>query len=57
MEWWIFKPESLLSKLIQQKQLSLSLYFRPIELIYFIEHLASKENMKTQGNYNIIFLN
>ena len=56
-EWWIFKPESPLAKLIHQKQLPLNLYFRPNELIYLIEHLASQESMYAQGNYNIIFLN
>jgi len=56
-EWWIFKPESPLVNLIEKNQLSLNLYFRPIELTSLIEDIANKNNLFGRGNYNVMQLN
>jgi hypothetical protein len=55
-EWWIFKPESPLAKFIERKQLSLNLYFRPIELTSLIEQVANQDNLYERGNYDVMFL-
>ena len=55
-EWWIFKPDSTLAQFIQENQLTLNLYFRPIELRNLIEHVASKEDLYERGNYDVIAL-
>lgn len=56
-EWWTFKPESTLAKLIEKNHMSLDPHFRPIELTSLIEQLASKENMVGHGNYEIMYFN
>jgi len=55
-EWWIFRPESSLAKFIKQNQLTLNLFFRPIELTSLIEHEANKENMFDRGNFDVLML-
>jgi hypothetical protein len=56
-EWWILKPESSLSNLIQQQRLPLNLFFRPIELTTLIQDYAHQNDMYIKGNENILILN
>jgi hypothetical protein len=56
-EWWILKPESNLSKIIQQQRVPLNLFFRPVELTTLIQNYAHQNDMYIKGNSDILILN